>query len=98
MRGALVVGEVALTLVLLAGAGLLIRSMYQLLHVPAGFDAAGVLTLQLNLPPQKYVDRELERQASPLAYARAAAFFSGVVDRVRSVPGVSRSARSTACR
>jgi putative ABC transport system permease protein len=88
MRGALVAAEVAFTLVLLAGAGLLIRSMYQLLHVPAGFDADGVLTVQLNLPPQKYVDRELDRLASPLAGAKATSFFSAVVDRVRTVPGV----------
>ena len=44
-----VAAEVALTIVLLAGAGLMIRSMYELLHVPAGFEAEGVLTLQLNV-------------------------------------------------
>jgi len=88
MRGTLVAAEVALTMVLLAGAGLMIRSMYELLHVPAGFEAAGVLTLQLNVPPQKYVDRELDRRGSPLAYTRTAAFFTDVVSRIRTVPGV----------
>ena len=87
LRGILVAAEVALTLVLLAGAGLMIRSMYELLHVPAGFDADGVLTLQLNIPAQKYVDRELARRRSPLAYTRSTAFFSTVVDRIRAVPG-----------
>jgi putative ABC transport system permease protein len=87
LRSVLVAAEVALTLVLLAGAGLMIRSMYELLHVPAGFDAEGVLTLQLNIPAQKYVDRELERRSSPLAYTRATAFFTNVVDRIRAVPG-----------
>jgi putative ABC transport system permease protein len=89
LRRALVAAEVALTLVLLAGAGLMIRSMYELLHVPAGFDAGGVLTLQINLPPQKYVDRELDRQASPLAGQKATAFFTAAVDRFRSLPGVT---------
>ena len=88
LRGILVAAEVALTLVLLAGAGLMIRSMYELLRVPAGFDADGVLTLQLNIPAQKYVDRELDRRSSPLAYTRATAFFTSVVDRIRAVPGV----------
>ena len=87
LRGMLVAAEVALTLVLLAAAGLMIRSMYELLHVPAGFDADGVLTLQLNIPAQKYVDRELDRRTSPLAYTKATAFFTTVVDRVRAVPG-----------
>src|SRR4029450_4954276 len=87
MRSILVATEVALTIVLLARAGLMIRSMYELLHVPAGFDADGVLTLQLNVPAQKYVDRELERRFSPLAYTRATAFFTDVVDRIRAVPG-----------
>ena len=87
LRSVLVAAEVALTLVLLAGAGLMIRSMYELLHVPAGFDADGVLTAQLNVPAQKYVDRELERRSSPLAYTRATAFFTSVVDRIRAVPG-----------
>ena len=89
MRGMLVAAEVALTLVLLVGAGLMIRSMYELLHVPAGFDADGVLTLQINLPPQKYIDRGLDRRGSALASARATAFFTDVVDRVRAVPGVA---------
>ena len=87
-RAALVVGEVALSLVLLAGAGLLVKSMYRLLHVETGFDATRVLTLQINLPPQKYVDRELERTFSPDAYVRANAFFKGAIGRIRTLPGV----------
>ena len=86
-RGALVVTEVALSLVLLVGAGLMVKSMYRLLHVDGGFNPAGVLTMQINLPPQKYVDQKLERQFSPLAYARSIAFFDSVIHRVRTVPG-----------
>ena len=77
---------------------LMVKSMYQLLHVQAGFDADGVLTLQLNLPPQKYVDRELERQFSPLA-TRAATRSSPMSSiACARVPGASPSARSTGCR
>jgi putative ABC transport system permease protein len=88
LRTALVVTEVALSLVLLAGAGLLVKSMYQLLHVPSGFEAGNVLTIQLNLPPQKYIDRRPERQFSVDAYSRAIVFFRDVVDRVRALPGI----------
>ena len=88
LRAALVVTEVALSLVLLVGAGLMVKSMYQLLHVESGFDPAGVVTMQINLPPQKYVDEKLERQSSPLAYVRSVAFFESTIDRVRDVPGV----------
>ena len=88
MRGLLVAAEIALTVALLAGAGLLMRSMHELLRVPMGFDPSGVLTLQLNVPAQKYVDRELDRRGSPLAYTRAIAFFTEIVSRIRTVPGV----------
>lgn len=86
LRATLVVAEVTLSLVLLVGAGLMIKSMYQLLNVDAGFQADSVLTMQINLPPQKYVDQQLERQLSDLAYVRAVAFFGEAIDRVRSLP------------
>ena len=41
----------------------MVKSMYRLLHVDSGFDPDGVLTMQINLPPQKYVDEKLERQS-----------------------------------
>jgi putative ABC transport system permease protein len=88
LRSALVVAEVALSLVLLAGAGLMVKSVYRLLHVDAGFQTERVLTMQINLPPEKYVDLELDRRLSPLAYERSVRFFADVVDRARSVPGV----------
>lgn len=50
----LVVAEVALALVLLAGAGLLMRSLQQMLAVEPGFRPEGVLTARLELPPQRY--------------------------------------------
>jgi predicted permease len=87
LQTGLVVAQVALSLMLLCGAGLMVKSLYQLLHVDSGFAADGVLTLQVNLPPQKYVDRRLEREFSPLAYTRSIRFFTDVIGRVRAVPG-----------
>ncbi len=86
-RNGLVVAEVALSLVLLTGAGLMVKSMYQLLHVQSGFSANGVLTMEINLPAEKYIDSRPERQFSLEAYARATAFFADVVERVRALPG-----------
>jgi putative ABC transport system permease protein len=88
LTSALVVAEVALALVLLAGAGLLMKSMYRLLHVNAGFDPQGVLTAELALPAHKYVDQRLLRAFSPAATARAAAFFDELIAGVRALPGV----------
>jgi putative ABC transport system permease protein len=88
LRASLVAAEVALSLMLLIGAGLMVKSMYRLLNVNAGFDAEGVLTMQISLPPEKYVDAQLERRFSPLAYTRAVQFFTDTIDGVRTVPGV----------
>ena len=49
-----VIAEIALSLTLLAGAGLLLKSLWQLGRVDTGMDTAGVLTMQLNLPPGRY--------------------------------------------
>ena len=89
LRPALVVVEVALSLVLLVGAGLLVKSMYRILHVPAGFEPDGVLTMQINLPARKYIDARRESQLSNDAYDRVAAFFGATVERVRALPGVA---------
>jgi putative ABC transport system permease protein len=81
LRGVLVVGELALALVLLVGAGLLIRTSIQLARVPAGFDAEGLLTARLSLPSSTY-------PAGPAvveAYGR-------MVDELRQRPGVERAA------
>ena len=79
-QGALVVSEVAVALVLLAGAGLLGRSYASLSRVEPGFDADGVLTARISLPEAKYQDKD-----------RQALFFRQVLERVRALPGVAHA-------
>jgi len=78
LRSSLVVGEVALALVLLSGAGLLMRSFYQLQSIDPGFDSRGVLTFRTNLPGAKYKTDEQQ-----------AAFYTRALDQIRALPGVS---------
>jgi putative ABC transport system permease protein len=78
VRAALVVSEVALSLVLLVGAGLMIRSFARLLAVDPGFKADHVLTAFVSLPVSKYPKREEQ-----------AAFFERLIERLRNLPGVS---------
>src|SRR5258705_2529218 len=78
LRSALVVSEIALALILLAGAGLLTNSFVRLLRVPLGFDPQKLLTLQLFLP-------EASESASD---TRSSQVISAVLDRIRTVSGV----------
>jgi predicted permease len=77
LRSTLIVVEVALALVLLIGAGLLVRSFVRLQQVDPGFQPAGVMTADLWLPAAKYPDT-----------AQQAAFFREVVRRLSAAPGV----------
>ena len=81
LRSSLVVFEVALSLVLLVGAGLLARSFLSLLRTDPGFNPDNVLTMNLVLPAAKYKDRP----------ARAA-FYHDLVQRVKAQPGVQSAA------
>lgn len=78
LRGALVVAETALALMLLAGGGLLINSFVRLSHVSPGFDESHLLTMSIFLSPSRY---EARQQA-------IAPFLETVTERVRAVPGV----------
>jgi len=77
-RRTLVVAEVTLALVLLAGAGLLGRSLNRLLATPAGFDPAGVLTMQVMAAGHRYDDAIITNQ-----------FYAAVLEAVRRIPGVT---------
>jgi len=76
-RSILVVSEVALSLILLIGAGLMIRSLWRLRAVDPGFDTRGVLTMEISVPAYKF--------PTP---AGLIGFFEQVLDRVRALPGV----------
>ena len=86
MRGCVrsVLVEVALSLLLLVGAGLLLKSFARLMRVEPGFDARGVLTLRLRLPDAKYKDA-----------ASIGGFLREVSRRVEALPGVERVGLAT---
>ncbi len=77
LRGALVVSEIALAVLLLVGAGLLIRSFRQLLEVSPGFQTQHLLTVEISLPEKAYPDG-----------APVQTFFKQLTDRVSTIPGV----------
>ncbi|MDX2149349.1 MAG: ABC transporter permease [Bryobacteraceae bacterium] len=85
LRNAFVVVQVALSLVLLTGAGLMIRSFSKLLAVEPGFQPHGLLTMQLNLPRDPKF-REANGQVQ---------FYNALFDRIRRVPGVSSASGIT---
>ncbi len=81
LRTALVAGEVALALVLLTGAGLLVRSFARLASIPVGFDAPDVMTMFTILPPNRYgTDTALRR------------YHAAVLAALDAVPGVQSAA------
>jgi putative ABC transport system permease protein len=79
--GALVVSEVAFAVVLLVGAGLLLRSLQHLFAVPPGFDASRLLTMQVQESGSRFDSNPARRQ-----------FFTQALERVRHVPGVASAA------
>lgn len=85
IRGALVAGQVALSLMLLIAAGLLVRSFSRLLRVSPGFDPQNVLTMNVSLPTVKYADPQ-----------KQIAFFDELLRRVSTTPGVRQAAISAA--
>jgi predicted permease len=84
LRDALVVSEVALAIVLLAGAALMLRSFEKLLHLDPGFRADHVLVVRTPLPRQKYE-----------AFAPRVVFYTSVLTRVARLPGVAAAGYTT---
>jgi len=84
LRGALVVGEIAVTFVLLVGAGLSVRSLLLLQEVPLGFDPAGVLVARVTLPAERYPDGAGITNA-----------VGRILDGIRAAPSVERVSASS---
>jgi putative ABC transport system permease protein len=83
MRHVLIVAEVALSVMLLCGAGLLVRSFVKLRQIEPGFDPRNVLTMRITVPPEKYKARTAEE-----LFLRVNEFFQQIVDRMEQAPGV----------
>jgi putative ABC transport system permease protein len=81
VRATLVAAEVSLSLVLLVGAGLMMRSFMRLQSVDLGFDPTGVVAIPVRLPEGSYPDAD-----------RAATFHAALLERVRQLPGVAAAA------
>jgi putative ABC transport system permease protein len=77
LRQSLVVAEIALSLILLAGAGLMLRSFYRLISVNPGFRTSQVLTMGMFTSPAKYLDN-----------AKRATFFTRILENIRAISGV----------
>ncbi|HEY6344397.1 MAG TPA: ABC transporter permease [Bryobacteraceae bacterium] len=77
LRQGLVVAEIALSLILLAGAGLMLRSFHRLISVDPGFETQRILTLRMFASPAKYLQPR-----------GRATYFARVLDEIRMVPGV----------
>ena len=78
LRGVLVIGELAISLPLLIGAGLLVRSFARILDVPPGFNPDHVVSMQLSAEGIKYQDR-----------AQRVQFYNTLEQRVHQLPGVT---------
>jgi putative ABC transport system permease protein len=78
LRSVLVVAEIALSLVLLIGAGLVIRSFSKLTRVNPGFNTRNVLTVEVTLPEKKYGGPEAQRR-----------FINGALQELSSLPGAT---------
>lgn len=83
LRKALVGGELALATVLLIGAVLLLRTLVELQRVPLGFDADGVMTMQVSLPTTKYNG------------VRRVAFYRDLAGALKALPGVQSAGISS---
>ncbi|HEY8256068.1 MAG TPA: ABC transporter permease [Gemmatimonadales bacterium] len=84
-RRALVVGQIALALMLLTGAGLLVRSFLRLTHVDPGFDAEHLLTARVDLTAARYAENK-----------QIWGFFRDLIDRVSGLPGVQSAGAARA--
>jgi putative ABC transport system permease protein len=83
MRSGLVITQVALAIVLLAGAGLTLKSFWHAQNAPLGFDPHGVVNFEIALPDAKY-KKDAQKDA----------FWTRLLERVKNIPGVEAAAIS----
>jgi putative ABC transport system permease protein len=81
LRSLIVVAEIALSLILLVGAGLLMRSFFRLTRVDPGFNSHSVLTMKMTIPRSKYKDGPA-----------VASFYQQLLEKVKALPGVESAA------
>lgn len=81
LRDALVIGEIALALLLLAGAALMLRTIYALRSVPLGFSTRNIVTVPLSFPRGMFAHRDM-----------VTSFDRPLLERVRALPGVENAA------
>ncbi|MEJ2204464.1 MAG: ABC transporter permease [Gemmatimonadota bacterium] len=77
LRGGLLIGQVSLSVMLLVGAGLFVRSFRALQSTELGFEPAGLIVMEVDLPSPRYPE-----------IASQAAFYDRLVERVRALPGI----------
>jgi putative ABC transport system permease protein len=92
VRNSLVIAEIALSLVLLVGAGLLLKSYARVQNIDPGFDRRNVLTAEVNLPDTKYPQRESADYREGEAMIN---FWNEALRRVRQLPGVEAAGFTT---
>ncbi|MDQ6911846.1 MAG: ABC transporter permease [Verrucomicrobiota bacterium] len=90
-RSALVITQVALAVILLAGAGLTLKSFWRAQNAPLNFDPHNILLAAIDLPKAGY-DRIDEKGNSVIDDDKTRAFYSRLLDRVRVLPGVEAAA------
>lgn len=93
LRDGLVIAETALILMLLIGAGLMIRSLWRLNQVELGFDPGSVLTMQYTIPDYRYPP--ITRESWPVVWAGQRALIERIIDRVKATPGVVTAAAAS---
>jgi putative ABC transport system permease protein len=87
LRGSLVAGEVALAVILCTAAGLMMKTVWALVHVDLGFEAAHVLTLRTSLPGSS--------ASRYRTFAARHAFYQDVLQRAEAIPGVIAAGYTT---
>ncbi len=88
-RRVLIVAELTLSVVLVACAGLLARSLSRQLHAATGFAPLHGLTFEVTLPPVRYSEQQFRTY---MEHPEAVAFFSAALERIRAIPGVQSAA------